>query len=149
MIVEKIEMLAGEPGDLRQRIVHTLRVERSAPFKERILVAEIAVLRTSTTDHDRVGNEIQMPVDQIAADRRDSFERAVRRRDISLCGAAGPEVLEKSWKRLLARPQKDCVCVPGGLVGKRCHVQSAQGDECAARTIVVSKRVSATGAGDI
>ena len=47
VIVEEVEMAAGQPRDLRERVVHPLRVERSPAFEERVLVAEVAVLRAA------------------------------------------------------------------------------------------------------
>ena len=82
MIVEEIEMAPGQARDLGERVVHALRVERSAALEERVLVAEVAVLRTAARHDDRVGDEVAAPVDQIAADRaarRSSVRPAVDR----------------------------------------------------------------------
>ena len=58
MIVEKIEMAARQPVDLGQRIVDALRVKAASTLKERILVAEIAMLRAAARDDDRVRHQI-------------------------------------------------------------------------------------------
>jgi len=47
MVVEKIEVTAGQPCDLGERLVYPLRVERSATSEEGVLVAEVAVVRTA------------------------------------------------------------------------------------------------------
>ena len=77
MIVEKVEMPSGQPRDLRQRVVHALRVERSAAFEERVLVTEIAVLGTSARDDKRVGHQIAPTVDEVASNGRQPVEGAV------------------------------------------------------------------------
>jgi hypothetical protein len=52
MVVEEIEMTARQPLDLGQRVVDALGVERTAPGEKGVLVAEVAVLRTPTSDDD-------------------------------------------------------------------------------------------------
>ena len=54
-------MPARQPLDLGERVVDALRVERSAALEERVLVAEVAVLRTAARDDDRVGHEVAAP----------------------------------------------------------------------------------------
>ena len=58
MVVEEVEMPARQPIDLGERVVDALGVERPAAFEERVLVAEVAVLRTPAGDDDRVRNQI-------------------------------------------------------------------------------------------
>jgi hypothetical protein len=78
MIVEKVEMSAGQSVDLGQRIIDGLGIE-SAPVREkRLLVAEIARVRAPARDDDGVGDEIEVPPDQVAPDAREAFERSDR-----------------------------------------------------------------------
>src|SRR5207302_1558525 len=56
VIVEKVEMPSRQPVDLRQRVVDALGVERASMLEERVLVAEVAVLRTAACDDDRIRN---------------------------------------------------------------------------------------------
>lgn len=76
MIVEEIEVAAGQPLDLCQRLVDALRVEGTAAGEEGILVAEVAMLRAGARDDDRIGYEVAAPLDQVAADRRQAVDRA-------------------------------------------------------------------------
>ena len=75
VVVEKIQVTPGQPRDLGERVVHALRVERSASGEERILVAEVAVLRAAARDDDRVGDEVAPAPDQIAPHWRQAVER--------------------------------------------------------------------------
>ena len=52
VVVEKVEVTPRQPRDLGQRVVDALRVERSAAGKERVLVAEVAMLRAAARDDD-------------------------------------------------------------------------------------------------
>ena len=79
VIVEEVQMPARQPIDLGERVVHALGVEGSAALEERVLVAEVAVLRAAARDDDRVRDEVRAAADQIAADRRHALERAAGR----------------------------------------------------------------------
>jgi hypothetical protein len=118
VIVQKVEVTSRQPIDLRERVIHALGVERATAFEERILVTEVAVLRTSTRDDDRIRDEVAAPLDQVAPDRRDSIQRAARGRDVPSRRGAPPEVLQKLRKCLLAGSKEDGVGVSGGLVGQ-------------------------------
>ena len=76
MVIEKVEMASRQAVDFGESFVDTLRVETSAALKERVLVAEVAVLRTAARDDDGIGNEIRGATDEVAANRRNAFERA-------------------------------------------------------------------------
>ena len=58
VIVEEVEMAARQPLDLGERVVDPLGVERAAAVEERVLVAEVAVLRAAARDDDRVRHEV-------------------------------------------------------------------------------------------
>src|SRR2546421_6723658 len=75
MIVEKVEVPAGEPLDLGEGLVNSLRIEGSTALEKRILVTEVAMMRTSAGDDDGVGHEIAAPVDEVAADWRHAVQR--------------------------------------------------------------------------
>ncbi len=47
VIVEKVEMTSGQAVNLGEGVVDALRVEAAASLKERVLVAEVAMLRTT------------------------------------------------------------------------------------------------------
>ena len=64
MVVEEIEMASGQPRDFGERVVHALGVERSAAGEERVLVAEVAVLRAAARDDDGVGHEVAAAADR-------------------------------------------------------------------------------------
>ena len=72
-------MAAGQPLDLRERGIDRLRVEGLSAFEERFLVAEVADVRAAARDDDRVGHQVEAPLDQIAADRRQARQRPERR----------------------------------------------------------------------
>ena len=78
VIVEKIEMTARQPLDLGQRRIDGLRIKRAPAFEERLLVAEVAHVRASARDDDRVGDEVELPLDQIAPNRRNAGQRPQR-----------------------------------------------------------------------
>ena len=46
MVVKEIQVPSRQPLDLRERIFDGLRIERAASFEERVLVAEVAHMRT-------------------------------------------------------------------------------------------------------
>ena len=128
VVVQEIEMPPGQPLDLGQRRIDGLRVERSAAFEERLLVTEVADVRTAARDDDGVGDEIALPLDQIAPDRRHAVERphrAIGRR------APGGRALKSSRNRGQVSspgPRKIVSACGSGLVGQRGHVQSAEDD---------------------
>src|SRR5215468_5544977 len=76
VVIEEIKMPSRQARNLRQRIVHPLRVKRAPSLKEGVLVAKIAVLWTSTRDHNRIRHQIQSPPDQISPHRGNSLQRA-------------------------------------------------------------------------
>jgi hypothetical protein len=147
--VEEVEVPARQARDLGERGVHALRVERSAAAEERVLVAEVAVLRTPAADHDRVRDEVAVAPDQISADRRYVFDRAARRRSIEPLRTSGAELDEELRKRLLARAQEDRVGMRRGFLRERRDVQSPERDEDASRAIVIGDPVRTVRVGDV
>jgi hypothetical protein len=75
MVVQKVQMPARQPLDLGQRGVDRLRVETLSAFEKRLLVAEVADVRTAARHDNRVRNQIERTLDQIASNRRDALER--------------------------------------------------------------------------
>ena len=138
-----------QPGDLGQRVVHALRVERSTALEERVLVAEVAVLRTSARDDDRVRHEVAAAIDEIAPNGRQPVERAIRGRAIDARGTPRAKVREELREGLLAGPEEHRVGVRRRLVGQRRHVQAAERDEDAFRPVVVGDAVGAARVGDV
>ena len=149
VIVEEVEVAAGQPIDLGQRVVNALGVEGTAAGEERVLVAEVAVLRTTAGHDDRVGHQIVAARDQIAANRRNAVERTSRGGLVAASRGAGAEVGEESGKGLFARAEEDGVGVRRRLVRQRSDVQSAERDERAARTVEVGQSVGAVRVRDV
>ena len=149
VIIEEVQMPAGQPGDLGQCIVHALGVEAAPALEKGILVAEVTVLGTPAGDHNRIGHEISRPLDEIAPDRRQPLERAARRRLIPPARAAGAEVGEELGKCLLAGTEEDGIGVGRGFVGQGRDVQAAERHEHAARPIAIRKAVRAMRIGDV
>jgi len=118
VVIEKVEVAARQPIDLRERVVHALCVERSAAVEECVLVAEVAVLRTSARDDDGVWDEIPAPLDQIAPDGRNPIQRAARRRDVPSRRGSPAEVLQELRECLLAWSEENGVGVSGGFLGQ-------------------------------
>src|SRR6187549_2236317 len=118
MVVEKVQMTPWQPRDLRKGVVDALGVKRSPAFEERVLVAEVAMLRTAAADDDRIGNEIEMAIDQVAANGRHALQRSIRRRHVTAIGPAGAEIIQKLRKRLFPRAEEDDVGMPRRLIGQ-------------------------------
>ena len=74
MIIEEIKMPAGKPVNLGERVVHELRVERTASREEAVLVAEGAMMRTASRDDNRIRDQVSVSLNQIAPYRRQTFQ---------------------------------------------------------------------------
>src|SRR5437763_8406962 len=70
MIVQEIKVSSGQAGNLCERVVNHLRVIAAAAGEKSIFVTERAVMRTAARNHNRVGHEIAMALNQIAPNRR-------------------------------------------------------------------------------
>jgi hypothetical protein len=149
VIVEKVEMATRQALDLGEGIVDALGVEGSAAVEERVLVAEIAVLRAAARHDDRIRHEIRTATNQIATDGRKAIERAAGGGDVASQRPARAEIFEELRERLLAGAEEDRIRVRGGFIGERGHVQAAEGDEDAFRAIAIGERVGAFGVGDV
>ena len=68
-------MAAWQSVYLCQSLVNALGIERLALAIEGILIAEVAVVRTTTRYHERVGHEVFLALDEVAPDRRDVLYR--------------------------------------------------------------------------
>src|SRR5205807_6025548 len=79
MIVEKIQMPSRQPRDFCQRVIDKLRIESASALEERVFVTEGAVVRAAARNDDRVRNQVGMSLNQITANRRDSFQSPHRR----------------------------------------------------------------------
>jgi hypothetical protein len=141
-------MPAGQSVDLGQRIVDGLGIESAPVGEERFLVAEIAGMRAPARDDDGVGDEIELPPDQVAPDAREAFERSDSRA-VQGRGAAGAEVGEERGPGVLAGAQENGIGVRRGLVGERCDMEAAQCDIDAALPIVVGDPVRTGRRGDV
>jgi hypothetical protein len=76
VVVEEVEMAAGEAVDLGQGVVDTLGVEAFATLKECVLVTEVAVLRAAARDDDGIRHEIVTSPDEVAANGRNALQGA-------------------------------------------------------------------------
>ena len=76
MVVEKVQMTSRQARDLGERGIDGLGIERPAALEERLLVTEIAHMRTPARHDDGVRNEIERPLDEIPTDPRNADERA-------------------------------------------------------------------------
>ena len=128
MVVEKIEMPSRQPRDLGERIVDPLRIEAASAGEERVLVAEVAMLRAAAGHDDEFGHQVVATGDQIAADRRHAIQRTPGCRPVDRGTAAGAKVREKLREGLFARAEKDRVRVRRRFRRKRRHVQPAEHD---------------------
>ena len=75
VVVEEVEVPAGEAVDLGEGVVDRLHVERPAAAEERLLVAEVADVRAAAAHDQRVGHEVALALDEVAARRRQAGER--------------------------------------------------------------------------
>jgi hypothetical protein len=76
VIIEEVQVAAGQPVDFRERVINELRVELFPALEEGDLVAEVADVRAAARYHDRVRDQVQVPLDQVAADWRQPGQRA-------------------------------------------------------------------------
>ena len=140
VVVEEVEVAARQPVDLGQRPVDGLHVELLAALEEGDLVAEVAHVRASPGDDDRVGHQVQAALDQVSTDRRYGDQRPLLR-DVPGPRPAAAEVVEEPWPGVLSRPEKDAVRVLRRLLGKRGHVQPAERDVAAPGAVEVGDLV--------
>src|SRR5262249_28492862 len=103
-----------------------------------ILIAEIAMLRTTSRHHDGVRHKIVLASDQITAHRRDPLQRGSCGRDIHAFGPRFAELLQEFRKCLFSRPQKNHISVNSGLVGEGSHMQHAKTDKNSLRSICLA-----------
>ena len=76
MVVKKVEMSSGQPLDLGQRIVYPLRVEAAPALKERVFIAEVAVLRTAARHHNGIRHQVIATPNQVAPNGWNPLQRA-------------------------------------------------------------------------
>ena len=148
VVVEEVEVTAGEAVDLGERVVDRLHVERPAAAEERLLVAEVADVRAAAAHDQRVRHQVPLALDEVAAGRRQAGQRPLGRA-VQRLGAAGAEVREERRPGVLARPAEHAVGVPGRLLRQARRVQAAEADVGALGAVVVGVAVGATGRGDV
>src|ERR1700722_2205200 len=149
MIVQKVEMAAGQPLNLGEGILHSLRVEPAPTLKERILIAEVTMLRTAARHHDGVRYQVRSTSNQIAAYWRNSLQSAASRRGVNPLWFAGAKVGEEVWKSLFSRSKKNGVRVPGCLYRQRRHMQPAQADKRSLAPVMIGNPVRPVCIGDV
>jgi hypothetical protein len=148
VVVEEVEVPAGKPVDLRERLVHPLDVEGAASLEERVLVAEAARVGAAPRDDERVGHEVALAAHEVAARGGEALERAYGGAVDGL-RATGAEVGQEARPRLLPGAQEDRVGVGGRLLGPRGHVEPAEGHMGAAATVLVGEAVGTPGRRDV
>ena len=126
VVVEEIHVPSGQAVDLGERGVDRLSVEGVSALEERLLVAEVADVRAAAGDDDRVGDQIELPFDEIATYRREIGE-GPDLRAVDATRAAAPEVREKSRPRVFTRSKENRVGVFRRLAGSdvTCNPPSA------------------------
>ncbi len=140
VVVEKVQVTPGQALDFRKRRIDGLRVKPATALEERVLVAEIADVRTTARDDDRVRHEIPCALDQIAPHSRQPVERADPRL-ITPGGRAASIVVEKLRPGIFAGPEKNRVRMRCGLLGQRRYVQAAEHDISAAFAVMVGQTI--------
>ncbi len=148
VVVQEVEVAARKAGDFGERGVHALRVERGAAVEEGVLVAEGAVVRAASRDDDGVGDEIELPPNEVPADRRQLLQ-GPRGRFVTAQRATGLEIAQEPRERVLAGPQEDRVRVRRGLLRQGRDVEASEHDVGSPRPIVVGDPVGAVGVGDV
>ncbi len=128
MTVQEVEVPAGETVDFSQSVVHRRCVESASSGKEGLLVTKVADVWATARDHDGIRDQVEMPLDEIAADRRQANQRA-HGGIVTRSGRAGAVVAEEPGPGVLARTGEDYVGMGGGLLGERGDVKPAQSDE--------------------
>jgi hypothetical protein len=140
MIVEKVKVTPRKASDLRECVVHHLRVEGAPTFKEAILVTEGTMMRAAPRHDDGVGHEIPMPLDEIPANRGKTFKRA-NCRFVASMRRPSEKVLQEPRKGVFARPENNRVRVQRRFLRQRCDVQPSKDDISAPSSIVVREFV--------
>src|SRR5437899_7801229 len=105
--------------DLREGAIHLHRVEVLASLEEGDLVAEVAHMRAAARDDDRVGNQIQVPLYQVAANRRKRRQGSVARH-VARQRPSSTYIVEELRPRVLARSHEDVAGVCRGLSRTLC-----------------------------
>src|SRR5439155_24910003 len=104
VIIEKVQMPAGQSADLRQRGLDRLHIEFLPAFEEGDLVTEVADVGAAAGNDDGIRHQVLVAPDEVTPDRRHAQQRPM------LCGVAAAwmtslEVLEESRPGILARAQ--------------------------------------------
>ena len=118
VVVEEVEVPPGQALDLRERLLDRLHVEGAPAREEAVLVAEGAGVRAPARDHERVGDEVEIAADEVAAHARQAGEGA-RLRAVDGPRPPGSEVGEEARPGLLRRAEDDRVRVARGLARGR------------------------------
>ena len=69
-------MPAGQALDLLQSGIHRRGIERDAAGEERIFVAEVTCMGTAPRYDERIGHEIELPLDEVPAGSRHAVQCA-------------------------------------------------------------------------
>src|SRR5512132_940887 len=126
MVIEEVQVPAGEAVDLRERLVDRLRVERAASLVEGVLVAEVAVVGAATRDNDRVGAQVASTFDQVATHGWDPNEAPHARGGlVPRLGASGAEVNQELLPGTFTGTDEDRVSMRSRLIGEGRGMQSA------------------------
>src|SRR5262249_31584413 len=136
MVVEKIQMASGQTFDFGERRIDRLRIKSASAFEERFLVAEVTDVRAPARHHDRVRNEIQSAMYQVAPYWRHASKRP-RARSIHLQRTTRAKIVKKCRPRVLAGSQKNRVGMRRRLGRHRRDVQSSERDMCPQLAIMI------------
>ena len=148
VVVKEVEVGPGQAVDFGECGVRCLGVEGLAAPEKGLLVAEVASVRTASCDHDRVGNQVEMPLDEVAPDGGEAAERPLPRL-VAAGGAPATEVTQEPRPGILPGAEENGVGVLNGFLGKRRDMESAQRDEGSAAAVMIGDGVGASRAGGV
>ena len=138
MVVEEVQVPAGEAVDLRESPVDRLRVERAAALVEGILVAEVAVVRAAARHDDRIGAQVASTFDQVAAHGWDPCKPPHARGGlVPRLGPPSAEVSQELLPCALTGTDEDRIGMQRCLVGERRGMQPTDTNICPACAVRV------------
>ena len=98
-------------------------------------------MRTAARHDNRIGNQIQLALDEVAPYRRDVFDAALPQRRISSFRRAGAKILEELRKRIIPRSEENRIRVLRCLLWKGGNMQPTETDIRAFGAIMICQRV--------
>ena len=103
-------------------------------------------MRTTAGNHDRIGTEILVPLDQIPTNRWRLHQTSCDRL-IDLLRYTSAKILQELRPCIFAGAKKNAVCVCGRLRGQCRHMQTAHTDIRTSQSVMIGNFVRSTGIG--